>query len=99
MGQVTESIRVLGEVVNEVGGLMGQVREGSRTQRDSVARIGTAIGQIEQVTHRSAAGAEEGSVAAESMADQADSLRRVVEDLEAMVGADRGPGHDPRGGS
>ena len=99
MGQVTESIRVLGEVVNEVGGLMGQVRDGSRTQRDAVTRIGTAIGQIEQVTHRSAAGAEEGSVAAESMADQADTLSRVVAELEAMVGADRGPERDPGVGS
>jgi hypothetical protein len=56
-----------------------------------VARIGSAIGQIEQVTHRAAAGAEQGSVAAVQMTAQAVALRDVVADLEAMVGSDRKP--------
>ena len=64
---------------------MDQVRDGSRTQHAAVARIGTAIGQIEQVTHRAAAGAEEGSVAAKEMNVQASRLRHVVADLQAMV--------------
>jgi len=66
---------------------MGHVRQGSRDQHDAVARIGTAIGQIEQVTHRAAAAAEQGSVAAEEMDSQAGALRQVVCDLEAMVGS------------
>jgi hypothetical protein len=87
MGQVAESISGLAAVAAEISGLMDHVRKGSRDQHDAVARIGTAIGQIEQVTHRAAAAAEEGSVAAEEMDSQAGSLRRVVADLEAMVGA------------
>ena len=85
MTHVTDSIRRLAGLDAEVRGLMDQVRDGSRTQHAAVARIGTAIGQIEQVTHRAAAGAEEGSVAAKEMNVQASRLRHVVADLQAMV--------------
>lgn len=91
MSRLSEAIRTLAAVATEVRGLMDNVRDGSRAQHDAVARIGAAIGQIEQVTHRAAAGAEEGSVAAEEMTAQADALREVVADLEAMVGSDRSP--------
>jgi methyl-accepting chemotaxis protein len=93
MGQLSESVRTLAALSTEVRGLMADVRDGSRAQHDAVARIGAAIGQIEQVTHRAAAGAEQGSVAAEEMTAQAASLRGVVGNLEAMVGS----GSEPRG--
>jgi len=89
MSRLSEAIRTLSAVAAEVRGLMDNVRDGSRAQHDAVARIGAAIGQIEQVTHRAAAGAEEGSVAAEEMTAQAAALREVVADLGAMVGSDR----------
>ena len=91
MSRLSEAIRTLSAVATEVRGLMDNVRDGSRAQHDAVARIGAAIGQIEQVTHRAAAGAEEGSVAAEEMTAQAVALREVVADLEAMVGSGRSP--------
>ena len=87
MSRLSEAIRTLSAVATEVRGLMDSVRDGSRAQHDAVARIGAAIGQIEQVTHRAAAGAEEGSVAAEEMTAQAVALRDVVADLEMMVGS------------
>ena len=86
MGQVSDSIRLLAALAAEVRGLMDHVRDGSRAQHEAVTRIGAAIGQIEQVTHRAAAGAEQGSVAAEEMTAQAVTLRGVVADLETMVG-------------
>ena len=86
MQRLAESIDGLAAASADVRQLMGQVRDGSRLQHDAVARIGAAIGQIEQVTHHSAAGAEEGSVAAEEMNAQAVALRRIVTELEAMVG-------------
>jgi methyl-accepting chemotaxis protein len=89
MGQVSESIRTLAALATEVRGLMDHVRDGSRSQHDAVARIGAAINQIEQVTHQAAAGAEQGSVAADDMTAQAAALRGVVTDLEAMVGSAR----------
>jgi methyl-accepting chemotaxis protein len=82
-------------MAQEIRTLMDSVRDGSRAQHDAVARIGAAIGQIEQVTHRAAAGAEEGSVAAEQMMAQAVALRDVVADLETMVGGEQKPGADP----
>ncbi|MFM9195711.1 MAG: methyl-accepting chemotaxis protein, partial [Planctomycetia bacterium] len=95
MGQLSESVRTLAALSTEVRGLMADVRDGSRAQHDAVARIGAAIGQIEQVTHRAAAGAEQGSVAAEEMTAQAASLRGVVGSLEARVGST--PVTAPRG--
>jgi methyl-accepting chemotaxis protein len=89
MARLSEAIRTLAALATEVRTLMDDVRDGSRAQHDAVARIGAAIGQIEQVTHRAAAGAEQGSVAAEEMTAQAVALRDVVADLEAMVGSDR----------
>ena len=89
MTQLSEAIRTLATMATEVRTLMDDVRDGSRAQHDAVARIGAAIGQIEQVTHHAAAGAEQGSVAAEEMTAQAVALRDVVADLEAMVGSDR----------
>ena len=85
MGQVSESIRTLAAVAEKVQGLMAEVREGSRAQHDAVARMSESIGRIEQVTHQSAAAAEQGSVAAEDMNAQAATLRGLVGDLEAMV--------------
>ena len=89
MGRLSEAVRRLALLASEVRTLMSHVREGSRAQHDAVTRIGAAIGQIEQVTHRAAAGAEEGSVAAEEMTAQAVALRGVVADLESMVGSGR----------
>ena len=91
MGRLSEAIRTLATLAAEVRTLMDSVRDGSRAQHDAVARIGAAIGQIEQVTHRAAAGAEQGSVAAEEMTAQAVAMRDIVADLEAMVGSDQTP--------
>ena len=87
MQRLSAAIDALAAIAADVHGIMDEVRDGSRLQHDAVVRIGTAIGQIEQVTHRAAAGAEEGSVAAAEMNAQAAALRRIVGDLEAMVGA------------
>jgi len=87
MTRLSEAIRRLALLAAEVGTLMDHVRDGSRAQHDAVTRIGAAIGQIEEVTHRAAAGAEQGSVAAEEMTAQAVALQGVVSDLEGMVGS------------
>jgi methyl-accepting chemotaxis protein len=91
MARLSEAIRTLAALAAEIRTLMDDVRDGSRAQHDAVARIGAAIGQIEQVTHRAAAGAEQGSVAAEQMTAQAVALRDVVSDLETMVGSEQKP--------
>ena len=91
MARLSEAIRRLAMLAAEVGTLMDHVRDGSRAQHDAVTRIGSAIGQIEEVTHRAAAGAEQGSVAAEEMTAQAVALRGVVSDLESMVGSGQIP--------
>ena len=91
MAQVSESIDPRAASAADVRGLMDHVRDGSRLQHEAVARIGAAIAQIEQVTHQSAAAAEQGSVAAGEMNAQAHALQGIVAEVEKMVGR-RGPG-------
>ncbi|NDC63825.1 MAG: hypothetical protein EBZ59_07570 [Planctomycetia bacterium] len=85
-GSGREKMRRLSD---SIGSLVAAAADVRGIMHESVARIGSAIGQIEQVTHHAAAGAEEGSVAAEEMKAQADALRAVVAQLRTMVGGGR----------
>jgi methyl-accepting chemotaxis protein len=66
--------------------LVDEVRRGSGEQQQAVGGIGAALSQIERVTLQSAAGAEQGSAAAEELTAQAAGLKDVSAALEAMVG-------------
>ncbi len=75
--------------------LVDEVLRGSGEQQQAVGGIGASLSQIEKVTLQSAAGAEEGSAAAEELTAQAAGLKDVSAALEAMVGGDRsGPAGD-----
>jgi methyl-accepting chemotaxis protein len=65
------------------------VRQGSGEQQQALGGIGAALSQIEKVTLQSAAGAEQGSAAAEQLTAQAAGLEDVSAALEAMVGSDQ----------
>jgi methyl-accepting chemotaxis protein len=84
---VAAAIRSLAEQSAGVSTLVDEVQVGSREQLRALERIGTALGQIEDVTQHSAAGAEEGSAAADELTAQAGALRDVVAALEKAVGA------------
>ena len=72
-----------------VQALVDEVRRGSGEQQQAVGGISAALSQIEKVTLQSAAGAEQGSAAAEELTAQAAGLKDVSVALEAMVGAGR----------
>jgi methyl-accepting chemotaxis protein len=89
--QVVAAIHTISQETANVRKLVDEVHHGSQEQARGIDEIGKAIGQMEQVTQRTAAGAEQGASAAEELNAQAETLRDVVTRLTALVGA------DPRG--
>lgn len=83
---VAAAIRMLAERSAGVRSLVEQVEHGSREQLQALSRISGALGQIEDVTQQAAAGAEEGSAAADELMAQAHSLRRVIATIERNTG-------------
>ncbi len=69
-----------------VRGLVEEVTTGSRDQHSAISRMGEALRQIEQVSQQAAAGAEQGSAAAEELNAQAAALIDIVDVLGHMVG-------------
>jgi methyl-accepting chemotaxis protein len=81
-----------------VSGLIDKVGGGSREQVLGAEQIGAAILQLGQMGQSSAAQAEETAAVACELNSQAESLREVVGDLEALVqgaGAARASGWEP----
>jgi methyl-accepting chemotaxis protein len=90
VAETAAAIRALAEQSAAVCTLVTEVEGGSREQHRAVERIGDALGQIEEVSQQAAAGAEEGSAAAEELNAQALGLLDVVAALGRMVGRDHG---------
>jgi methyl-accepting chemotaxis protein len=86
---VAAAIVNLARQATGVQALVDEVRRGSGEQQQAVGGIGTALSQIEKVALQSAAGAEQGSAAAEELTAQAAGLKDISTALEAMVGAER----------
>ncbi|MBM4022833.1 MAG: hypothetical protein FJ284_11445 [Planctomycetes bacterium] len=90
VAEVNAAISSLSEQSASVRSLVEEVRGGSREQHRAVERIGDALRQIEEVSQQAAAGAEQGSAAAEELNVQAASLLDVVMVLGRMVGREAG---------
>lgn len=86
MDEVNAAIAALAEQSAAVRSLVEEVQGGSREQHRAVQRIGESLRQIEQVSQQAAAGAEEGSAAAEQLTAQSAMLLDVVGTLGRMVG-------------
>ncbi len=84
--QVASAIRVVTEEAGKIKVLVDEISVGSQEQARGIEQIGSAITQMDQVTQRSAAGAEEGAAAAEELTAQSESLKGVVAQLTQMVG-------------
>lgn len=88
--QVVDAIGTITEQSANIQHLVSGVKEGSLEQAQGIRQISQAIGQMEQVTQRVAAGAEECASASEEMNAQVHEVKRVIESLEQLVGAQRG---------
>jgi methyl-accepting chemotaxis protein len=71
LGELVPSIRKTADLVQEVAAA-------SKEQAGGVAQMNKAMAQVDQVTQRSASGAEELSATAEELAAQAETLQQLV---------------------
>ncbi len=86
LDQLATAIREITDRAEKVKTLIQEVNVGSEEQARGVEQIARAMTQMEQVTQSSAASAEHAASAGESMSAQAMTMRRVVDELEQMVG-------------
>jgi methyl-accepting chemotaxis protein/methyl-accepting chemotaxis protein-1 (serine sensor receptor) len=84
--QLSTAIRAITERSEKVKTLINEVHVGSEEQARGIEQIARAMTQMDKVTHSSATSAEQAAAAGESMSFQAQNMRRVVEELEQMVG-------------
>jgi methyl-accepting chemotaxis protein len=85
--QVATAIRTITEESARVKMLVDDVNLGSQEQERGIEQIGKAISQMEHVTQETAANAEESASAAEELNAQSETLKGIMNRLNAMVGA------------
>jgi methyl-accepting chemotaxis protein/methyl-accepting chemotaxis protein-1 (serine sensor receptor) len=88
LDQVAGAIRAITESSGKVKVLVDEVKQGSEEQARGIRQIAKAISHMEQVTQKSAASAEASASAGQQMSAQAETLRQVAEQLQAMVGSE-----------
>ncbi len=84
---------VLAEITNQtnkVNELMNEISAAGQEQAQGVEQVSKAMAQIEMVTQQNAASAEESASAFEELNAQADSMRKIVQELSELIhGAER----------
>ncbi len=86
LDQMTESIRTMTQNGARVKSLVDEVNLGSQEQARGMDQIARVVLQMEQVTQKTATGAEEGASAGTELNEHADSLRELVSEMRLMVG-------------
>jgi len=85
LDQVAEAIRSITESAAKVKTLVDEVNLGSQEQARGIEQIAKAIVQMEQVTQKNAANAEESASASEELSGQAETMKGVVGELQALA--------------
>ncbi|MFH1139252.1 MAG: methyl-accepting chemotaxis protein [Pseudomonadota bacterium] len=93
IGQGTELVKTTGDAFIEVADnskkvaeLVGEIAAASAEQAQGIDQVNQAMSQMDSVTQKNAANAEETASASEELNAQAESMRDIVAELEAMVG-------------
>lgn len=105
--EVAEALTEIAQGSQKVNDLVAEIDAASNEQAQGIGQINTALTQMDQVTQSNAASAEESASAAEELSSQAEELRRMVLNLQAIVGGNaaaaklanstgRGPSPEPR---
>jgi methyl-accepting chemotaxis protein len=80
---------ILGKA-RQVDELVAEIAAASQEQSQGIGQINAAVSQMDKVTQANAAAAEQSAAAARELQSQADALRKVVLQLQALVGGDAG---------
>ena len=79
---VQDAGSTMGEVVRSIEGVsqvMGQINTSAAEQSDGVAQVHDAVTALDQMTLQNAALVEQGAAAAQSLQEQSEQLRRLVQ--------------------
>ena len=88
LDQMAGAVRSMTQSAVRVKTLVDQVNLGSQEQSRGMEQISRAIVQMEQVTQRTAAGAEESASAGTELDGHASTLRDLVHEMREMVGTE-----------
>ena len=86
LDQVASVIKAITEGAGQVGHLLREVKEASSQQAQGIAQISQAILHVNKITQQSAAGAQESAAASEDLSEQARSIQRGINSLQALAG-------------
>jgi methyl-accepting chemotaxis protein len=101
VGLVTQAGTVLGEIVTgvkKVADIVSEIAAASREQSTGLDEVNTAVSQMDEMTQQNAAMVEESTAAAQSLANQAQQLLKLVAFFrtgEKAVEAARKPAAEP----
>ncbi|HUB78200.1 MAG TPA: methyl-accepting chemotaxis protein [Bryobacteraceae bacterium] len=88
LDQMAGAVRSMTQSAVRVKALVDQVNLGSQEQSRGMEQISRAIIQMEQVTQRTAAGAEQSASAGTELDAHASTLRDLVHEMREMVGTE-----------
>jgi methyl-accepting chemotaxis protein/methyl-accepting chemotaxis protein-1 (serine sensor receptor) len=89
LDQMAGAVRSMTQSAIRVKSLVDEVNLGSQEQTRGMEQIARAILQMQDVTQKTAAGAEESASAGAELDGHASSLRALVHEMHAMVGAEQ----------
>ena len=88
LDQMAGAVRSMTQSAVRVKSLVDEVNLGSQEQTRGMEQIARAIVQMEQVTQRTAAGAEQSASAGAELDGHASKLRGLVQEMHEMVGTE-----------
>jgi methyl-accepting chemotaxis protein len=69
-----------------VAELLAEIAAASKEQSQGIAQVNTAMVDVDKVTQQNAATAEESTAAVIELTSQAEQMKRLVEDLQGLIG-------------
>ena len=87
--RTNEAFIRVAEGAKKVGELVGEIASASNEQAQGIEQVSRAVVEMDNVTQQNAATAEESSSAAKEMNDQAERMKRFVDELIVLVAGRR----------
>ncbi len=95
VNRLIESFRHIESGTGNVGRLINEIASATNEQALGVDQVNTAIAQMDKVTQQNAANAEETASVTKGLAEQADDLNGLVEQLAVLINGNKnGNGHN-----
>ncbi len=87
--KTNEAFAEVSKSAAKVGELVSEIAAASNEQAEGIGQVNTAVTEMDKVVQQNAASAEESSSASEEMNAQAVQMKKMVDDLVALVGGKR----------